>query len=163
MLVMVCVSTWETPSMALSFSKNSASGAKPAASHGPKSWSGTVIMSLKSRQAPHTKRLTVMCDETSLMVPKYSSTRPAMACNDSDVALSPVYLHRHSRHTRSKLMAPLASGTASCKRVVLVVELLVVVVVDRAIVDDDDDDDGPTKAITVEVAAARATNKRSAR
>ena len=35
-----------------------------------------------------------------------------MDSSDSEVALSPVYLHRHSRHTRSKDMAPLARGTA---------------------------------------------------
>lgn len=34
-----------------------------------------------------------------------------MASRDSEVALSPVYLHLHSRHTLSNDMAPLASGT----------------------------------------------------
>ena len=32
--------------------------------------------------------------------------------NDSDVALSPSYLHRHSRQTRLKLILPFASGTS---------------------------------------------------
>eukprot|EP00562_Extubocellulus_spinifer_P034803 CAMPEP_0178688738 /NCGR_PEP_ID=MMETSP0699-20121125/5155_1 /TAXON_ID=265572 /ORGANISM="Extubocellulus spinifer, Strain CCMP396" /LENGTH=75 /DNA_ID=CAMNT_0020333735 /DNA_START=525 /DNA_END=752 /DNA_ORIENTATION=- len=34
-----------------------------------------------------------------------------LASRDSDVALSPVYLQRHSRQTRSNSMAPLARGT----------------------------------------------------
>lgn len=36
-----------------------------------------------------------------------------MASRDSESDLFPVYLHRHSRHTRSKDMAPLANGTDS--------------------------------------------------
>ena len=32
--------------------------------------------------------------------------------NDSEVALSPSYLHRHSRQTRLKLILPFASGTS---------------------------------------------------
>ena len=39
--VIVCVSTCETPSIFLSFSRNSASGGWPASSHGPKVSSGT--------------------------------------------------------------------------------------------------------------------------
>mmetsp|Transcript_1368 Transcript_1368/g.3040 ORF Transcript_1368/g.3040 Transcript_1368/m.3040 type:complete len:95 (+) Transcript_1368:1437-1721(+) len=35
-----------------------------------------------------------------------------MASNDSEVALSPSYLHRHSRQTRLKLILPFASGTS---------------------------------------------------
>lgn len=72
----------------------------------------TVVISLKSRQAPHTKRFTVASPETDLIWGKYSSTSFEISSRDSDVALSPVYLHLHSRHTLSKDIAPLARGTA---------------------------------------------------
>jgi hypothetical protein len=51
----------------------------------------TVVMSLKSRQAPHTNLLTLASLETALICGKYSSTRAAIFSKDSDVALSPVY------------------------------------------------------------------------
>ena len=70
-------------------------------------------MSLKSRQDPHTKRLTVAPSDTDLIWGRYSSTTLAMASRDSESDLSPVYLHRHSRQTRSKDMDPLARGTPS--------------------------------------------------
>ena len=140
MFVMVCVSTCETPGIALIFSTNSSSGAYPLsgmrihkvrrkaknriaivvlgkdtylASHGPKSSSGTVVISLKSKQAPHTKRFTVTPSLTFLISGRYSSTTLAIASRLSDVALSPSYLQRHSRQTRLKDMAPFASGTSA--------------------------------------------------
>ena len=72
----------------------------------------TVVINLKSRQAPQTKRFTVASFDAALIWGKYSSTNLEISSSDSDVALSPVYLHRHSRHTLSKDMAPLANGTA---------------------------------------------------
>ena len=113
MLVMVCVSIMETPSMAFSFSKNSVSGANSFSAHGPKSLNGTVVMSLKSRQAPHTKRLTLTSFDTALICGRYSSTTLAMDSKEAESDLSPLYLHRHSRQTRLKDMLPLASGTDS--------------------------------------------------
>ena len=71
---MVCVSICETPSMVFSFSRKSASGACPPSSQGPKASRGTVIWSLKSRQPPQIKRLTVMSSSIFLMVGRYSST-----------------------------------------------------------------------------------------
>jgi hypothetical protein len=71
----------------------------------------TVVISLKSRHAPQTKRFTVAPLETAFTLGRYSSTSLDMASRDSEVALSPVYLHLHSRHTLSNDMAPLASGT----------------------------------------------------
>ena len=72
----------------------------------------TVVMSLKSRHPPQIKRFTVASLEVALISGKYSSTSLLIASRDSEVALSPLYLHLHSRHTLSKDMAPLASGTA---------------------------------------------------
>ena len=72
----------------------------------------TVVINLKSRQAPQTKRFTVASFDAALIWGKYSSTNLEISSSDSEVALSPVYLHRHSRHTLSKDMAPLANGTA---------------------------------------------------
>lgn len=109
----VLTSTWDTPSMALIFSKNSPSGKNSFSSHGPKSPKGTVVMSLKSRQDPHTSRFTFTPSDTSLIFGRYSSTTLAMASRDSESALFPVYLQRHSRHTRSNDMDPLARGTGS--------------------------------------------------
>ena len=42
---------------------------------------------------------------------RYSSTTLAMASSDLESLLSPVYLHRHSRQTRSNDMEPLAKST----------------------------------------------------
>jgi hypothetical protein len=86
------------------------------ASHGPKSSNGTVIISLKSKQAPHTKRFTVMSGLIFLISGSISSTTLDIASRLSDVALSPSYLQRHSRQTRLKDMAPLARGTLSADR-----------------------------------------------
>jgi hypothetical protein len=83
------------------------------ASHGPKSSNGTVVISLKSKQPPHTKRLTVTSLLIFLISGRYSSTTLAIASRLSDVALSPSYLQRHSRQTRLKDMAPFASGTSA--------------------------------------------------
>jgi hypothetical protein len=110
-LVMVCVSTCVTPGIAAIFCRNSDSGAKLLASHGPKSLNGTVIMSLKSKQAPQTNRLTVMSALTLLICPMYSSTTPAMASRDLLSDLSPTYLQRHSRQTRSNDILPFAMST----------------------------------------------------
>jgi hypothetical protein len=70
-------------------------------------------MSLKSKQAPHTRRLTVMSALAFLISGSISSTTLAIASRLSDVPLSPSYLHLHSRQTRLKDMAPLARGTLS--------------------------------------------------
>ena len=43
---------------------------------------------------------------------RYSSSTLEQASSDALVALSPSYLQRHSRHTRSKLILPFASSTA---------------------------------------------------
>jgi hypothetical protein len=86
------------------------------ASHGPKSSNGTVIINLKSKHPPHTKRLTVMPGLIFLISGSISSTTFAIASKLSDVALSPSYLHRHSRQTLSKDMAPFAKGTLSADR-----------------------------------------------
>ena len=121
--VIVCVSTCETPSIFLSFSRNSASGGWPASSHGPKvssgTWSGlglelgacgsqhclsalcalfrenvrskrsraaTVVASLKSRQPPHTARLTT-APSSALSLGRYSSTRSAISTRVAELAL----------------------------------------------------------------------------
>jgi len=70
-------------------------------------------MSLKSKHAPQTKRLTVTPSLAFLISGRSSSTTFAIASKDSDVDLSPSYLHRHSRQTRLKLMAPFAKGTSA--------------------------------------------------
>jgi hypothetical protein len=72
----------------------------------------TVVWSLKSRHPPQIIRLTVAPLDTALILGRNSSTTLAIASRLSEVALSPVYLHRHSRHTRSNDMEPLARGTA---------------------------------------------------
>lgn len=48
---------------------------------------------------------------TFLISGRTSSTTFAIASSDSEVDLSPSYLHLHSRQTRLKLMDPLANGT----------------------------------------------------
>ena len=49
---------------------------------------------------------------TALISARTSSTAFATASSDSEVDLSPSYLHLHSRQTRLKLMDPLAKGTS---------------------------------------------------
>merc|ERR1719384_1263350 len=105
---MVWVSTWLTPSISLIAARKSDSGAYPLSSHGPKSSNGTVIINLKSKHPPQTRRFTVISSEIPLMEGRYSSTTLAIASRDAEVALSPSYLHLHSRHTRLKDIAPLA-------------------------------------------------------
>ena len=83
----------------------------------------TVVMSLKSRHPPQTKRFTVASLEVALIAGKYSSTSLLMASRDSEVALSPVYLHLHSRHTLSNDMAPLARGTAFADMLLLCMDI----------------------------------------
>jgi len=111
-LVIVWVSTWLTPSIALMASKKSDSGSNPFSSQGPKSSRGTVIINLKSKQLPQTKRFTVISSLASLMLGRYLSTALAIASRLSESDLSPVYLQRHSRHTRLKDMEPFAKGTS---------------------------------------------------
>merc|ERR1719164_146209 len=98
--------------MALILARKSASGAKAFSSHGPKVSSGTVVSSLKSRQPPQTMRVIVASGLRALSSGRTSSTTPAIASRDSLVVLSPSYLHRHSRHTRSNDILPFASSTA---------------------------------------------------
>jgi len=105
------VSTCDTPSMALSLARKSASGANPDSSQAPKSAKGTVVMSLKSKHAPQTRRFTVAFLDAFLISGRYSSTTLEMASSDLESLLSPVYLHRHSRQTLSKDMAPFARST----------------------------------------------------
>lgn len=81
-------------------------------SQGPKSAKGTVVMSLKSKHPPQIKRLTVTSSLIFLSSGRYSSTTLEMASRLAEVSLSPSYLHRHSRQTRLKDMAPLAKGTS---------------------------------------------------
>jgi hypothetical protein len=69
-------------------------------------------MSLKSKQAPQTKRFTVTPELIFLISGRNSSTTLDISSRLSEVALSPSYLQRHSRQTRLKDMAPLASGTS---------------------------------------------------
>merc|ERR1719333_1343906 len=107
---MVCVSTCETPSILLSFSRNSLSGGWPASSHGPKVSSGTVTPNLKSRQPPQTFRLTT-APSSALSLGRYSSTRSAISTSVLDDAFPPPsssHLQRHSRLTLPKLILPFA-------------------------------------------------------
>merc|ERR1740125_29545 len=97
--------------MALMAAMKSASGAKPPSSHGPKSSRGTVVMSLKSRHPPQIIRLTLASLEAFFTSGRYLSTTLEMASKDSESDLSPLNLHLHSRHTRSKDMDPLARST----------------------------------------------------
>merc|ERR550532_2318806 len=69
-------------------------------------------MSLKSRHEPQTRRFTFASLETVFSAGRYSSTTLAIASSEGESALFPVYLQRHSRHTRSNDIAPLARGTA---------------------------------------------------
>lgn len=63
------------------------------------------------KQEPHTRRLTLMSLDTFLMSGRTSSSALLMDSKDSDVALSPVYLHLHSLQTWSNDMAPFARST----------------------------------------------------
>ena len=79
-------------------------------SHGPKSSNGTVIINLKSKHPPHTNLLTLISPEAFLISGSFSSNTLEIASKLSEVLLSPSYLHRHSRQTRLKDIAPLAFG-----------------------------------------------------
>lgn len=83
-----------------------------ASSHGPKSSSGTVVISLKSLHAPQTRRFTVTPSLAFLISGKSSSTTLEIASRLSESDLSPSYLQRHSRQTRLNDIAPFASGTS---------------------------------------------------
>jgi hypothetical protein len=87
-------------------------------SQGPKSSNGTVIINLKSKQAPQTNLLTVISFDAFLISGKNSSTALAISSKLLEVALSPSYLHLHSRQTRLNDMAPLANGTDSADNAV---------------------------------------------
>merc|ERR1719469_1725485 len=93
--------------------QKSASGAKPFSSHGPKSARGTVVMSLKSRHPPQTRRFTFASALAFLISGNRSSTTFAIASREAESLLFPSYLQRHSRHTRLKDIEPLARGTSA--------------------------------------------------
>ena len=69
-----------------------------------------MIISLKSRHAPQTKRLTFTFADNPLTAGRTFSTSAATAAKDALSVLSPGYLQRHSLQTRSKDMPP-ARGT----------------------------------------------------